>query len=111
MSFSYYFKKGKKGKMFSEDDFRQYMKFKNKDKHYHVKKIKNDITSFPDRLYLSSYFWGCVHEVCFEEYLVDIVLPNFYFSNKTEKKIFVEGVGEVTEEDNPLVVMMKLKKE
>jgi hypothetical protein len=111
MSFSYYFKKDKKEKMFSEDDFRQYMKFKNKNKHYHVKKIKNDITSFPDRIYLSSYFWGCAHEVYFEDCLVDIVLPNFYFSNKTDKKIFVDGVGEITEEDNPLVIMIKLKKE
>jgi hypothetical protein len=110
-SFSYYFKKGSKEKMFREDDFRQYLKFKNKNKPYHVKRIKNDLTSFPDRIYLSTYFWGCVHEAYFEDYLVDIVLPNYYFLNRTEKKIFVDGMGEITEDDNPLVIMMKLKKE
>jgi hypothetical protein len=36
-------------------------------------------------------------------------MPGYYFKDDTEK-IFVEGIGEITAYDNPVVVMMKLKK-
>jgi hypothetical protein len=35
-------------------------------------------------------------------------VPNLYFSG--DEKIFVEGLGELTADDNPIVVMMKMKK-
>jgi hypothetical protein len=109
MSFSYYFKQDKNERMYREEDFRQYIKIKKDNKIYHVKKIKNDISDFPSHVYISSYFFNCVHEVWHENYLVDIVLPNYYLSDTGMEKIFVEGIGEITEEDDPIVIMMKLK--
>lgn len=110
MSFSYYFKSSAQPRMYREEDFRQYIKLKKENKVYHCKKIKNDITGFPDHVYLSSYFFNCVHEVFYEHYLVDIVIPEYYFRNSEEEKIIVDDIGEVTADDNPIIVMMKLKK-
>lgn len=109
MSFSYYFKQDEQSRMYRETDFRQYIKIKKNNKVYHGKKIINDITSFPNHIYVSSYFFNCVHEVLYEDYLVDIIVPNYYFSDDKVDKVFVDGIGEVTAYDNPLVVMMKLK--
>ncbi|MDR2009699.1 MAG: 6-bladed beta-propeller [Bacteroidales bacterium] len=106
LSFSYYFKQEAGRDMFRERDMRQYIKIK--DKVYHVKKIKNDITSFPDRVYINSYFFMCNHEVWHEDYLVDIVIPSCYFPDD-EERIFVDDIGEVTAYDDPIIVMMKLK--
>ena len=107
MSFSYYFKQSE-GEMYSEEDYRLYIKMKKTGKVYHTKKIKNDITDFPDNLIISSFFFGCTHEVWYENYLVDIIRPDKYFPDDTSK-VFVEGLGEITAYDNPIVVMMKLK--
>lgn len=110
MSFSYYFKSSAQPRMYREEDFRQYIKLKKENKMYHCKKIKNDITGFPDHVYLSSYFFNCVHEVFYEHYLVDIVIPEYYFRNSEEEKLIVDDIGEVTADDNPIIVMMKMKK-
>jgi hypothetical protein len=114
MSFSYYFKDkncehNKKKWMFQEADFRQYIKLKKDNKVYHVKTIKNDISNFPSQVYISSSFYSPNHEVWYEDYLIDIILPHKYFLNSEVEKIFVEGLGEITEDDDPIVVMMKLK--
>jgi hypothetical protein len=116
MSFSYFFRqkydKEKDARkqfrvLFGEKEIRQYIKIK--DKVYHVKKIRNDLTTFPDRLYIGSCFFECMHEVWHENYLVDVIIPDFYFADD-DGKIFVEGLGEVTTDDDPIVVMMRLKK-
>jgi hypothetical protein len=110
MSFSYFFKQESGRVIPKEEDIRQYIKIK--DRVYHAKKIRNDLTSFPDRLYVcsSSYFlfYGCPHEVWHEDYLVDVIETSTYFSG--EEKIFVEGLGEVTSDGEIIVVLMKLKK-
>jgi hypothetical protein len=109
MSFSYFFKQESGRLIPEEEDIRQYIKIK--DKVYHVKKIKNDLTSFPDRLYLCSHlamYYGCPHEVWYEDYLVDVIETSSYLHD--DKKIFVEGLGEVTPNEEIIVVLMKLKK-
>jgi hypothetical protein len=106
MSFSYYFKQEAERGIYGEKDMRQYIKIK--DKVYHVNKIRNDLTNFPDRLYIISYLFGCIHEVWHEDYLVDVIVPNFYFSD--DEKVFVEGLGALTADSDPIVVMMKMKK-
>lgn len=108
MSFSYYFKQDAEERFPIEKDIHQYIKMKKVDKVYHVQKIKNDITNFPDCINLNSFY--CAHEVWNEDYLVDIVVPNYYFSNKETDKIFVDGIGEITADDDPIVIMMKVKK-
>ncbi|MBA4411218.1 MAG: 6-bladed beta-propeller [Bacteroidota bacterium] len=105
MAFSYYFKNNMK-----KTDLHQYIRLKNRNKTFHTKRIKNNITSFPNEVYLSTYFCGISHEVWYKNFLVDIVLPSNYFSNG-ETKTTVEGLGDITIEDNPIIVMMKLKEE
>jgi hypothetical protein len=110
MIFSYYFKQNIKSGMYKRTDLRQYIKLKNSNKIFHTKRIKNDITSFPNDVDLSTYCCNIGHEVWYKDYLVDIILPSDYFSGNETKKT-VEGLGEVTIEDNPIIVLMKLKKE
>jgi hypothetical protein len=112
MAFSYFFKQKdvKRDWVFSqENDIRQYIRIK--DKVYHTNKIKNDLTSFPDRLYICSYLFGlCHHEVWYEDYLVDVIMTHNYFAGSDVDKIYVEGLGEVTSDEEIIVVLMKLKK-
>lgn len=110
MAFSYYFKK-ESDRFFREGDFRQYIKFKNSDKVIHTEKIKNDLTSFPSHLFVSSYWGDCAHEVWYNDCLVDIVLPSSYFKDGDIDRVSVKGVGEITIEDNPVIIIIKLKKE
>jgi hypothetical protein len=111
MSFSYFFKQESGRLIPKEEDIRQYVKIK--DKVYHVKKIRNDLTKFPDRLYLCSHlamYYGCPHEVWYEDYLVDVIETSTYFANSDVDKIYVEGLGDVTSDEEIIVVLMKLKK-
>jgi hypothetical protein len=111
MSFSYYFKQkeAQKGEWISsENEIRQYIKIK--DKVYHVNRIKNDLTSFPDRLHICSYLYSICHEVWYEDYLVDVIETSRYFANFDVDKIYVEGLGEITSDEEIIVVLMKLKK-
>jgi hypothetical protein len=95
MAFSYFFKQKdmKRDWVFSpENDIRQYIKIKNKV--YHTNRIKNDLTSFPDRLHISSYLYGvCRHEVWYEDYLVDVIVTHNYFVGSGVDKVYVEGLG------------------
>jgi hypothetical protein len=113
MAFSYYFKKEgvKRDDLWyvsQEADIRQYIKIKNKV--YHANKIKNDLTGFPDRIYLCSYLFGVGHEVWHEDYLVDVIVTHKYFADSDIDKIYVEGLGEITSDEEVIVVLMKLKK-
>jgi D-hexose-6-phosphate mutarotase len=92
-----------------EEDIRQYIKVK--DKVYHTKKIKNDLTNFPDYLHICSYLYDeCRHEVWHEDYLVDVITTHNYFADSDVEKMYVEGLGEVTSDEEIIVVFMKLKK-
>ena len=109
MSFSYYFKEGAEERFFQKEDVRYYIRYK--DKTYHAKRIKNDLTDFPAYIYLNSSFPSCVHQVYYKNYLVDVIIPSSMidFPGDGSDKIFVEGLGEITSDDNPIIVMMKMK--
>lgn len=110
-AFSYYFKK-EGDRFFREADYRSYIKFKSCGKAFHGERIKNDLTDFPDYLYISSYFFDCAHEVWLgDDSLVDIVYPALYFQDKSVDRVFVDGLGEITSEDNPIILIIKLKRE
>lgn len=109
LTFSYYFKE-EENRMFRERDYRQYIYLKESGKTYHTGYIKNDLTEFPERVYFSTYFSQCAHEVWYEDYIVDVVIPSFYFSEREQTEIIVEGLGKITADDDPIVVLMKLKK-
>ena len=79
-SFTYYYKENKKNSL------HHYIKFKKNNKIYHVKDIINDLTGYPKMVYLSSYFYAVNHEVLYNDYLVDIVLP--WYNNEGGNKNF-----------------------
>jgi len=108
LSFSYLFKQDTEKRWYKEDDSRLYLEIKDRNKAYHVHYIKNDLSGFPNRIYLNNYFEPA-HEALYQDYLVEIIDPSKYFENDTDK-IFVDGIGEITSEDNLIIVFMKLKK-
>jgi hypothetical protein len=98
---------------FSEDKDRtvgyEFIKLKRNNKVFHTKRIKNDITDFPSYISLSSSSGQMCHEIWYNDYLVSIVQPAnmlTYGNGKNE----IKGLGIVTAEDNPIIVLMKLKK-
>lgn len=105
MAFSYYYKP-----VGSErSELYQYIRFNGVGKTIHTKSFVNDITGFPQKVFLSSYYWGIAHEVWYKNYLVDIVQPGPLLMKNNQTKIDIEGVGTVTSDDNPLVMLMRLK--
>ena len=82
---------------------------KEEGKAYNVHTIRNDLSLFPEQVYFSSYFFNCIHEVYYKDYWVDVIIPGFYFKNKDTDEMYVEGLGTIKSEDNPIVVLMKKK--
>ncbi|MCH7414026.1 6-bladed beta-propeller [Belliella sp. R4-6] len=99
--FSYYFKEN------GSNGLHQYLDFKERNKVIHTKSILNDLSPFPEKVFLSSYFFTIKHEVMHKGYLVDIVLPSYSLNGK--KEIEVEGLGLIHAEDNPIVMLMKMR--
>lgn len=105
LAFSYYFKNHSKGRL------HHYIQFKHSRKNIHVNEIINDISNFPEKIHLSTYFSGINHEVYYEDnYLVDIIVPSQYLEDR-KSEIKVEGLGLIKAEDNPIIILMKLKEE
>lgn len=86
----------------------QYIFFKDCNKSIHAKSIINDITGFPKRILLSSGSSGAIHEVWEDNYITDIVLPSREM-NSLKDSIYLQGVGTVKINDNPVIVRMKLR--
>lgn len=102
IAFSYYFKTG------IRNHLHHYIHFKKTDQIFHTRDIVNDLTTYPEKVYLSSYFYAVNHEVLHGDYLVDIVLP---WHTNEGKIIEIPGVGTVQPEDNPVILLMRLKEE
>lgn len=85
-----------------------YIKLKNSDKVFHATKIKNDITEFPEYVDFCSFLHAW-HQPQYENYLVDVILPYNYIPEDAES-VETKALGTITVDDNPIVVMMKLKK-
>lgn len=86
----------------------QYIFFKDCKKSIHAKSIINNITGFPKRIFLSSGSSGALHEVWEDNYITDIVLPSREMKSLNDS-IYIEGVGIIKINDNPVIVRMKLK--
>lgn len=100
MAISYMF--GEKG-----STGRQYFKLKYKNKIFHTKKIIDDVSVFQERNFICSSSYPIGHEVLYENYLVDIILPWRYLGNK--KEIDIDPIGKISGQDNPIILLMKLK--
>lgn len=99
-SFTYYFKLG------NRNQIHHYFKFKESGKVIHARDIQNDLSSFPEKIYLSSYFFAINHEVMKGNYFYDVVLPWQALGEK--KEIEIPGIGFIDAEDNPVLVKMKV---
>lgn len=97
MLFSYYYNKG----------LHYYLELKDIELKLHTKKIINDLTGFPLEVELSSYSRLIAHEAWHENYLVDIITPSNFLKDETEK--YVEGLGQITINDNPVIILIKIK--
>ena len=90
----------------------EFIQLKKINKTFHTKRIKNDITAFPEYVTLSTSGGNICHEVWYEDYLVNIINPgNLFLGNSGEDRKNINGLGIITQEDNPIIVLMKLKKE
>ncbi len=90
----------------------EYIQLKKNNKTFHTKRIKNDITDFPKYVSLSTSWGGICHEVWHDNCLVNTIQPSneFIYDNEDNKKE-IKGLGVITAEDNPIIVLMKLKKD
>ncbi|EON76687.1 hypothetical protein ADIS_3137 [Lunatimonas lonarensis] len=84
----------------------QFLKFNSNATVVHTRNLINDLTSFPETLYLCSYSNGISHPVYFNGDLVEVVSPAYAMK---EKQVDVPGLGTVGREDNPVVVFIKPK--
>jgi hypothetical protein len=84
-------------------------KFKESNEIFHAKRINNDITGFPEEVYFTTYYHNIAHEAWYKNYLVDIVNPASYLSKKNKTQKYVEGLGEISINDNPIIILIKLK--
>ena len=110
MAFSYYFAEDNNSKLFQKNPgLHQYLIFKKSNKTIHTKSIKNDITGFPEEIYFTTYYHNIAHEAWYKNYLVDIVNPASYLSKKNKTQKYVEGLGEISINDNPIIILIKLK--
>jgi hypothetical protein len=101
MAFSYYFKKNQKNSL------HQYFHFKKTGKVIHTKEIVNDLTDFPKSIHLSSYFFAVNYEVMQGDELFSIILPSYHLGN--EKQVDIPNLGVIRPEDNPIILVMKVK--
>jgi len=94
--------------MDDESSGRQYIELKKRDEIFHTKKIVDDVTAFPERKYICSSSYPVVHDVLYDnDYLVDIFMPDWYLEDR--KELEIEEIGKISDSDNPIIVMMKLK--
>lgn len=100
LSFTYYFKVGKRNQI------QHYLKFKDSGKVVHVRDIQNNLSNFPEKIYLSSYFFAINHQVMKGSYFYDVVLPWQALGDKSQ--IEIPGIGIIDAEDNPVIVKMKV---
>lgn len=72
----------------------------------HTKNIVNDLTNFPKYIYIDNNQGGINHESWHNEYLISIVWPH---ENIMTDSVYVDGLGKLSPEDNPVIILMKLK--
>jgi hypothetical protein len=68
----------------------------------------NDLSHFPDKVYICSFSHSIRHEVYQDNYLVDVFFPADQLKEKTAE---IPGIGRVDREDNPIIVLMKIREE
>ena len=106
---SYYFKEDEKQNMFRQKDLRQFIIAKESGKTYHTKQIKNDISDFPEYVSFDSYF-SCTHDIFYDGYFVEVIIPSKYLDSIGKESVEIEGLGVITPDSDPIIVLMKAKR-
>ncbi|MCF6243002.1 MAG: 6-bladed beta-propeller [Bacteroidales bacterium] len=89
-------------------EFRTYLYFKNSKKSFHAKRFINDITDFPKDIWLTNFNKSAtVYESWYQNYLVYIISPSVELN--VDDKIITNCIGEVHINDNPIIMLLKLK--
>jgi hypothetical protein len=89
-------------------EFRNYIYFKKSRKSFHAKNIINDITEFPETLWMMNFNKSAtVYEPWYKDYLVYIVSPSRELLNADEIK--TKSIGTVKIDDNPIIMLLKPK--
>lgn len=86
-----------------------YLHLKESNKIFHTSGIENDLSDFPKNVYICSFSYSIKHSPIYGDYLVHVVLPEFGLEKNGRNEI--EGIGVVNAEDNPVIMLMKLKEE
>lgn len=102
LAFTYYYKEN------SKIHVHHYLDLKSGDRKFHVRDIENDLTGFPDKVFICSFSYSIRHEVYRDGYLVEVFLPADHIK---EKSADIPGLGKVDREDNPIIVLMKIREE
>ncbi|WP_209329319.1 6-bladed beta-propeller [Lunatimonas salinarum] len=84
----------------------QFLKFNSNAMVVHTRNFINDLTSFPETLYICSYSNGINHPVYFNGDLVEVVSPAYAMK---ESQVDIPGLGTVGREDNPILVFITPK--
>ncbi|MCH7400777.1 hypothetical protein ACFOUP_12415 [Belliella kenyensis] len=84
-----------------------YLHLKASNKVIHTSRIENDVTGFPKNVYICSFSYSIKHSPTYGDYLVHVVLPEFGIKKSGQNEI--DGIGVVNKEDNPVIMLMKLK--
>jgi hypothetical protein len=100
LAFTYYFKENSKINIY------HYLDLKSGNRKFHVRDIENDLTGFPDKVFICSFSYSIRHEVYRDGYLVDVFFPADQIK---EKSADIPGLGKVDREDNPIIVLMKIR--
>lgn len=102
LAFTYYYKEN------SKTHVHHYIDLKSGNRKFHVRDIVNDLTRFPDKVYICSYSLNIRHQVYQDGYLVDVFFPADQIKEKSAE---IPGLGKVDREDNPIIVLMKIREE
>lgn len=105
---SYYFKENSKQNMFRQKDLHQFIVTKKDGKTFHARQIKNDISDFPKYVSFDSYF-SCTHDIFYDGHFVEVIIPSKYLDSIGEEFVEIEGLGIITPDSDPIIVLMKAK--
>ncbi|MGY6545787.1 MAG: hypothetical protein ACXIU2_13340, partial [Cyclobacteriaceae bacterium] len=104
VSFTYYFMDGLNRK------FHHYIDLKGSKKIIHTNEIINDINGFPSNVYICSFSYSIKHNPVDGDKLIHIILPELVV-DQDEINTDVDGVGIINAEDNPVIMLMRLREE
>ncbi|MBN2755839.1 MAG: hypothetical protein JXR51_01600 [Bacteroidales bacterium] len=89
--------------------FKHFLLLKHSGKTFNANKIINDVTEFPKDIWIRNFNKSdIVCEPWHKDYLVRVISPSAELGEEDE--IEIEGLGKINVNDNPIIMLLKLKK-